>query len=107
MSWQPPPNSVPDVSPQALARELQGTNPPLLLDVRRADEFAAGHLPEALHIPLAELPKRLAEIPRDRELVCVCHLGQRSAHAAALLLSHGYPARNLAGGMDAWTGPVV
>ena len=107
MSGQTHPVSVPEISPQALAQELQGASPPLLLDVRRTAEFAGGHLPGALHIPLAELPQRLPEIPRDRELVCVCHLGQRSAHAAALLLSHGYPARSLAGGMDAWTGPVV
>ena len=59
-------------------------------------------LPDALLIPLRELPGRLAEVPAERPLVVVCHHGQRSALAMRFLRSHGIDARNLAGGVDAW-----
>ena len=60
----------------------------VLLDVRPEPEYAGGHLPGAIHIPLAELPDRLAELPRDREIVAYCR-GQYCvmAHDAVRLLS--------------------
>jgi rhodanese-related sulfurtransferase/DNA-binding HxlR family transcriptional regulator len=60
----------------------------VVLDVRPEPEYAGGHLPGAIHIPLAELPDRLAELPRDREIVAYCR-GQycAMAHDAVRLLS--------------------
>lgn len=60
----------------------------VVLDVRPEPEYAGGHLPGAIHIPLAELPDRLAELPRDREIVAYCR-GQYCvmAHDAVRLLS--------------------
>jgi len=74
----------------------------IVLDVREPFEWARGHLPEAVHIPLGDLPFRVDELDPQRPVLVVCHLGQRSAHAAAWLTHRGHEAINLKGGMDAW-----
>ncbi|PXY37549.1 sulfurtransferase [Prauserella flavalba] len=78
----------------------------VLLDVREPDEWAAGHAPEAVHIPLGELPARaaeLAELPDDKPLYVVCRSGGRSARAAMWLNAAGIAdAINVAGGMKSW-----
>ena len=74
----------------------------LVVDVREDDEWAAGHIPGALHVPLGEVVARLSELPTDRPLAVVCRVGGRSAHATAFLLSQGLTARNVDGGMLAW-----
>ena len=96
-----------DISPEQLAAELAGGTPPLVIDVRAADEFASGHIAQARLVPLPDLGARLGEIPAGRAIVCVCHRGQRSAKAAALLRQAGRPARSLTGGMLAWKGAVA
>jgi rhodanese-related sulfurtransferase len=74
----------------------------IVLDVREPDEYAAGHLSASLHIPLADLPARLASIPVDQQVLVVCKVGSRSAYATAFLQSQGIDATNLAGGLMAW-----
>ncbi|MDQ6648688.1 MAG: rhodanese-like domain-containing protein [Actinomycetota bacterium] len=74
----------------------------VLLDVREDDEWAAGHAPEALHVPLSELPGRVGELPRDRDVAVICRVGSRSAMAAAFLVQAGWPAVNVADGMFGW-----
>lgn len=71
----------------------------LLLDVRE-DEWAAGRVPAALHVPLGSLPR--TELPTGRPVLAICRPGNRSATAAALLLARGVDARNVSGGMRAW-----
>lgn len=94
---------VAQLSAAALAAEL-ATEPPAVLDVRNAAEWAGGHLHGAVHIPLGDLPARLAEVPRDRPLVVHCAAGMRSAIAVSLLQRAGLrDVRNLAGGFGAWT----
>ena len=74
-----------------------------ILDVRGRSEFDAGHLDGVIHIPLAELTDRLAEIPDVDRLVVYCQSGSRSAIAASLLATHGVPhPLNLAGGIQRW-----
>jgi len=73
-----------------------------LLDVREDDEWDAGHVPGALHIPLGELGARYTEIERDRPLFVICRSGNRSAHAAHALAGAGWDARNVADGMRGW-----
>jgi rhodanese-related sulfurtransferase len=86
--------------PAVTAAEL--TEDVVLLDVREPDEWAAGHAPGAVHVPLAAVPDRIGELPRDRDVVVVCHVGGRSARATAWLNGQGYPCRNLTGGMVAY-----
>ena len=74
-----------------------------LLDVREADEWAAGHAPSARHLPMSELTARLGELPGDDPLYVVCRSGGRSARVVAYLAGQGYPAVNVDGGMQAWS----
>jgi len=74
----------------------------LLLDVRRDDEWVAGHAPDATHIPLDQLPDRLGELPKDQPIYAVCHAGGRSARATAFLRQQGLDATNYEGGMVAF-----
>ncbi len=71
---------------------------PLLLDVRTANEFAQGHIPEAVNVPVDELRARLNEVPRDREIAVYCQVGQRGYLATRILKQAGFDATNLGGG---------
>jgi rhodanese-related sulfurtransferase len=74
-----------------------------VIDVRTPGEYASGHLPGALNIPLDRLPRALSVLGDARpELLLVCASGKRSADACALLAEHGVPAATLTGGTDAW-----
>jgi rhodanese-related sulfurtransferase len=82
----------------------------MLLDVREADEWQAGHAPVAVHLPMSTISGRAGELPTDRQIICVCHLGQRSAMVADALRRAGWDAVNLSGGMESWAAaglPVV
>ena len=74
-----------------------------MLDVREADEWAAGHAPSATHLPMSELTARLDELPEEDPLYVVCRSGGRSARVVAYLANQGYPAVNVDGGMQAWS----
>ncbi len=74
----------------------------VVLDVRRADERAKGHIPGSMHIPLDELRARLTELPKDKEIIATCQSGQRSYFACRLLAQHGFKVRNLAGSWRTW-----
>lgn len=82
-----------------------------VLDVRQPDEWAAGHIDGATLIPLGELASRVAEVPRDRDVVVVCRSGNRSAQGRDILLGAGYAAvTSMGGGMNDWAAsgrPVV
>jgi len=74
-----------------------------VLDVREPWELEICSLPDSIDIPMSALPGRLAELPRDRPLVVLCHHGGRSAHATLWLRRNGFGnAVNLGGGIDAW-----
>ena len=74
-----------------------------LLDVREPDEWIAGHAPDAHHLPMMEIPVRMAEVPADEDVVVVCRSGGRSAQVVAYLIGHGWDnVRNLEGGMQSW-----
>lgn len=75
-----------------------------LLDVREEYEWRAGHAPDALHIPLYDVPARMDELSEmgDATVYVVCRTGGRSAQATAFLNAYGYEAVNVAGGMKSW-----
>lgn len=74
----------------------------VLVDVRMDDEYAAGHVPGALLVPLPELPGRLEQIPAADTLYVICRSGARSRSACEFLISNGRPSVNVAGGTLAW-----
>jgi rhodanese-related sulfurtransferase len=91
--------SIPTITIDALPDPLpDGVS---YVDVREPDEWAAGHIGGATHIPLMELPARLGDLPAG-DLVLVCKVGSRSAQAAMYLRQQGYGVVNLAGGMLDW-----
>lgn len=73
----------------------------LLLDVREDDEWAAGHAPGAVHMPLSALDA--AAVPTGRPVIAVCRSGNRSGQAATVLAAAGVDVVNMAGGMNAWS----
>lgn len=74
-----------------------------VLDVREMDEWNAGHLAQARHIPLGDVAKRAQELPKDKQVVITCRSGGRSGKACDLLRGMGFGnVTNLAGGMRAW-----
>jgi rhodanese-related sulfurtransferase len=81
-----------------------------LLDVREEHEWVAGHAPDAVHIPLSQLNERIGELPADETIICVCHVGGRSAMVTEALNRGGWRALNLTGGMLTWASaglPVI
>ncbi len=76
----------------------------VLLDVRELEEREAARIEPSIFIPMNDIPGRLNEIPRDREVVVYCHTGARSAMVAAYLEGQGFTSMsNLRGGIDAWS----
>jgi len=75
-----------------------GSTDALLLDVREADEFGAGHIPKAINLPFSQLRSRYGELPKDRDIWVCCAVGQRAYFAARFLTQHGYRSLNLSGG---------
>ncbi len=71
---------------------------PVLVDVRTPSEFAGGHIPDAVNVPLDELRTRLGELPRDRMLAVYCQVGQRGYFATRILLQAGFKVANVGGG---------
>jgi rhodanese-related sulfurtransferase len=74
----------------------------VLLDVRESDEWANGHAPDAVHIPMSDVPARIDEIDIDAVVYVVCRSGGRSMNVVPYLNQNGFEAFNVAGGMVAW-----
>jgi hydroxyacylglutathione hydrolase len=86
-----------------LKDEMERQKELFVLDVRQPREWAAGHIDSAIHIPGAEAPDRLDDIPHDRPVAVICGSGYRSSAVASLLKNRGYAkVHNVLGGMGAW-----
>jgi rhodanese-related sulfurtransferase len=83
---------VPDPIPDGLT----------VLDVREPIEWHHGRIEGSVHVPMAEIPARAAELPTEGQVLVVCKVGGRSAHVTAFLLGQGLDAVNLAGGLVEW-----
>lgn len=96
-----------EMTPREYADLALRGSAPFLLDVREAWEVALAQAPGARHIPMADIPERIAEIPRDREVVVLCKAGGRSATVVRFLEAQGYTqVTNLTGGILAWSAQV-
>ena len=100
---------IPQIGPAELFdwRADPARTPPFLIDVRESWEFEYCRIDGSLLIPLGELATRLSEVPRDTPLVMVCHHGNRSYHAAAMLEQSGFgPVHNRRGGVEEWAAEI-
>jgi adenylyltransferase/sulfurtransferase len=91
------------------AHALRQSNPEgtLIVDVREPYELAICRLADAEHIPMRQIPERLAELPRDRHLLILCHAGARSMRVTEFLRARGLPSvTNIGGGISAWADEV-
>ena len=95
-------NNIAEIKAIDASIALQSSDAPFLLDVRQPEEFETARIAGAVLIPLGQLNAHLDELPRDREIMCVCHSGSRSVFAARLLADMGFKVVNLRGGMMAW-----
>src|SRR5512139_1617708 len=93
---------VPSIEAAAVQAKLNEKPKPLVVDVREPSEYAAGHIAGSTLIPLHQLASRMSELPKEREIICVCASGSRSSSAARQLASNGYNVLNLSGGMSRW-----
>ena len=85
------------------AQEMIGDNDVAIVDVREPHEYNAGHVPDATLIPVATVYARREELPKDKDLIFVCAVGQRSALACEMAAAAGLTRLyNLEGGTDAW-----
>jgi molybdopterin/thiamine biosynthesis adenylyltransferase/rhodanese-related sulfurtransferase len=96
-----------DITPSEVKQQLDAGADVVLIDVREPYEWTAGHVPEAKHIRLSELPQRLSEIPRDKDVYMICRSGGRSENARQFLAQQGYTrVKNMVGGMRRWASDV-
>ena len=98
------PSAIPTIDVHEAERRLRDDPAgPVLLDVREANEFTEVRAPGAVLLPTSVFIARLAEIPADRPLLVVCHVGGRSAAVTGYLVRTGRTdVVNVAGGMEAW-----
>ena len=89
-----------EVSIEDLAREI--ANGAYVLDVREDDEWAAGHVPTAHHIPLGQLEGRIDEVEDGSRVFVICRSGARSQKGADILFNNGIDAVSVAGGTMGW-----
>jgi rhodanese-related sulfurtransferase len=85
------------------ARRDRGEQP-LVIDVREDWELKLASIPDVVHVPMSQLPARIAEFSRDAETIIMCHAGGRSMRAAHFLANQGFTnVANLTGGISAWS----
>lgn len=99
-----PASTIPTIDVTEAERRLrEDPAGPLLVDVREANEFEEVRAPGAVLVPMSAFAARAGELPSDRPMMLVCHLGGRSAAAAGFLIRSGRTdVVNVGGGMDAW-----
>jgi sulfur-carrier protein adenylyltransferase/sulfurtransferase len=103
---QEPAKAEGDIDPVEVKAKIDRGDKFQLIDVREPHEFQIGRIPTSKLIPLGELPKRLNEIDKSVEIVAHCKSGARSAKAVDLLKQNGFQARNMKGGILAWSDKV-
>ncbi len=93
---------VPEMTVAELRAALADTAPPLILDIREQYEWNQVHMADALHIPMNQVPARLADLPADRPIAVLCAHGNRSFGVTHFLREQGFDANNVTGGITQW-----
>lgn len=94
---------VNEIDPEELRTRMHRDQPLQLLDIRSQAEVMQGILPDAAHLPMHLIPLRLADLPKDQDIVLYCRSGARSYHACTFLMQQGYTrVINLRGGIIDW-----
>ena len=93
---------APTISAVELQEKIKTGKRPFVLDVRQPEEYREGHISGAKLIPLGDLKQSLKDLPKQREIICVCASGNRSSSAARTLMAEGLKVFNMQGGMTAW-----
>ncbi len=89
-----------EVTIDDLSRALEQGLP--VVDVREAGEYAEGHVPGVVHIPMGQLPARVDELRREQPVLVICASGNRSSAMTDYLASAGFDAASVSGGTTAW-----
>ncbi len=95
-------SSLPSLTAVELSEKLKTAKLSIVIDVRQPEEYREGHIAGSKLIPLGELSKRINELPKDKEIICVCASGSRSHSATKFLISAGFNAFDMKGGMFMW-----
>jgi rhodanese-related sulfurtransferase len=93
---------IPQTIPLEVKKKITQNPRPIILDVRQQVEFQQSHIQGAKLIPLNELSGKFKELPTNKEIICVCQSGSRSQSATRFLISAGYNAIDMKGGMNHW-----
>ncbi|MCY9694214.1 rhodanese-like domain-containing protein [Paenibacillus alginolyticus] len=96
-----------EITPQEVSERLKQSESLFIIDVREPNEWSAGHIAGAKHIPLGQLIERQHELDPKRETIVVCRSGNRSGLACELLTEKGFNVVNMTGGLNAWTDELV
>ncbi len=91
-----------EISPQELRQKLERGEDILLLDIRSPQEYEICHIEGSILLPSEEVFKRYEELPRDKEIVIICHHGVRSEAQVVFLRGQGFKAHSLKGGINLW-----
>lgn len=94
--------SLPSLNVSELSEKLKSDKQTIVIDVRQPEEYREGHIAGSKLIPLGELAKRVNELPKNKEIICVCASGSRSHSATKMLIDAGFTAINMNGGIFAW-----
>lgn len=93
---------VSTINAVALNGRLKNGKRPVVIDVRQPNEYRSGHIAGAKLMPLNTLHSHMKGLPQNREIICVCASGNRSASATQMLIKAGFSAVNMKGGMLSW-----
>ncbi|MDQ1772631.1 hypothetical protein GQR60_19665 [Labilibaculum sp. A4] len=93
-----------EYTPLELAQEMEKRQDLLMLDVREHTEIQICHLKDAMHVPMGQIPNKLEDLPKNKDLVVFCHMGVRSKQVMNYLRKNGFSrVFNLKGGIDRWS----
>ena len=93
-----------EFTPLELLQEMEKRQDMMMLDVREPVEIQICHIENAMHVPMGQIPTKLEELPKNKDLVVFCHMGIRSRQVMNYLKKNGFSrVYNLKGGIDRWS----